>query len=290
MKILNFGSLNFDHFYSVKNFVSPGETVKSRNYTQKAGGKGLNQSVAISRAGVKVCHAGAVGSDGSFLTDFMNRDSIDTAFVRQVDVPTGHAIIQVDEAGENCILLFGGANQCITEEYADKVLDNFSEGDFLVIQNETNIVPYVISKAFEKKMKIFFNPSPVTEDMCNFPLDKIDCFILNEIEGEALSGEKDEEKIIRELKRKFPRAEFVLTLGDKGAVYFNSEKCFSIPAEKVDAVDTTAAGDTFTGYFIAQLAKGEGIEDAMKTATSAAAKAVTLHGAAESIPCLADVL
>ncbi len=284
LKILNFGSLNVDHFYNVKKFVSPGETVKSMEYTKKAGGKGLNQSVAMARAGAKVCHAGAVGSEGRFLTAFMNQDLVDTAFVLETDIPTGHAIIQVDETGENCILLFGGANQSITEEYADKVLSGFSEGDFLVLQNETNIVPYVIDKAYEKKMKIFFNPSPITENMSAFPLDKIDCFILNEVEGEALTGEKDTEKIIAMLKSKYPHAEFVLTLGSKGAVYFNNEKYFSVPAEKVRTVDTTAAGDTFTGYFIAELANGKSVEEAMKKATSAAAKAVTISGAAESIP------
>lgn len=284
MKILNFGSLNIDHVYSVKQFVTPGETVKSDNYTKKVGGKGLNQSVAMARAGAKVYHAGAVGADGGFLKEFMNKDGVDATFVFDSDIPTGHAIIQVDETGENCILLYGGANQGITEEHADKVLSEFSEGDFVVLQNETNIVPYVIDKAHEKKMKIFFNPSPITENITSFPLEKIDCFILNEVEGEALTGEKDIEKIIYALKMTFPDAEFILTLGSKGAVYFDSNRYFSVPAEKVKAVDTTAAGDTFTGYFIAELVKGKSVEDAMKKATLAAAKAVTVLGAAESIP------
>ncbi len=284
LKILNFGSLNIDHVYRVKQFVTPGETVKSDDYTRKVGGKGLNQSVAIARAGARVYHAGAVGADGDFLKDFMNRDGIDTTFVSDSEIPTGHAIIQVDENGENCILLYGGANQGITEEVADKVLSDFSEGDFVVLQNETNIVPYVIDKAYEKGMKIFFNPSPVTENMTSFPLDKVDCFILNEIEGEALTGEKEIKKIIESLKNKFSQAEFVLTLGSKGSVYFNGNNCFSFEAEKVKAVDTTAAGDTFTGYFIAALANGRSVEEAMKKATSAAAKTVTVAGAAESIP------
>jgi len=133
-------------------------------------------------------------------------------------------------------------------------------------------------------MKIFFNPSPITGNLTSFPLEKIDCFILNEIAGEALTGENEIEKIIEGLKSKFPQAEFVLTLGSKGSVYFNRSKCFSVEAEKVKAVDTTAAGDTFTGYFIAALANGKSVEEAMKKATSAAAKAVTVAGAAESIP------
>lgn len=284
MKILNFGSLNIDHVYNVKRFVSPGETVKSMEYTKKVGGKGLNQSTAMARAGAKVFHAGAVGSDGDFLTDFMRKDFIDTTFVLKSEAPTGHAIIQVDETGENCILLFGGANQSITEEYADKVLSYFSEGDFIVLQNETNIVPYIINKAHEKKMKIFFNPSPITENMAAFPLHKVNCFILNEVEGEALTGESEIEKMINKLKAKFTETEFVLTLGNKGSVYFDADKYFALPAEKVKAVDTTAAGDTFTGYFISELSKGTDVENAMKKATSAAAKTVTVLGAAESIP------
>lgn len=284
LKILNFGSLNIDHVYRVKQFVTPGETVKSDNYVRKVGGKGLNQSVAMARAGAEVYHAGAVGADGGFLKDFMSRDGVDTTFVFDSEIPTGHAIIQVDDNGENCILLYGGANQSITEKDADNVLSSFSEGDFVVLQNETNIVPYVIDRAHEKGMKIFFNSSPITENMLSFPLEKVDCFILNEIEGEALTGESDIENIIVSLKRKFPKAEFVLTLGSKGSVFFSVNDYFFCVAEKVKAVDTTAAGDTFTGYFIAELASGKGVEGAMKKATSAAAKAVTVLGAAESIP------
>lgn len=284
LKILNFGSLNIDHVYNVKQFVTPGETVKSKEYTRKVGGKGLNQSVAMARAGAEVYHAGAVGTDGVFLKDFMSKDGVDTTFISESEIPTGHAIIQVDEKGENCILLYGGANYGITEEDADKVLSCFSDGDFVVLQNETNIVPYVIDKAYEKRMKIFFNPSPITENITSYSLEKIDCFILNEIEGEALTGEREIEKIVDTLKKKFPETEFIMTLGSKGAVYFDSSRYFSVSAEKVRAVDTTAAGDTFTGYFIAELAKGRSVEDAMRKATKAAAKAVTVPGAAESIP------
>ncbi len=284
MKILNFGSLNIDHVYKVKSFVNPGETVKSKEYIQKVGGKGLNQSVAMARAGAKVFHAGAVGSDGDFLTSFLENDGIDISHVNVIDVPTGHAIIQVDEKGENCILIFGGANQNISEQHAERVLSDFSAGDFVVLQNETNIVSFVMQNAHEKGMKIVFNPSPVTDEMKKYPLENVDLFILNEVEGEALTGQNDVEKIIDSLKLKFPKSQFVLTLGKNGAIFFDKNKYFAVPAENVKAVDTTAAGDTFTGYFIAQIVKGTDVEDAMKIATKAAAKAVTVVGAAESIP------
>lgn len=284
MKILNFGSLNIDHVYSVKNFVTPGETVKSKEYVKKVGGKGLNQSIAMARAGADVFHVGEVGEDGELLIDFLKMDNIDTTYVKKSQIPTGHAIIQVDETGENCILLYGGANQNISEDYAEKVLADFSEGDYVILQNETNIVPFVLEKAGEKNMKIVFNPSPITDDLMKFPLQNVDWFILNEVEGEALTGENEIEKIITCLKSKFPKAKFVLTLGKMGAVFFDDKKEISVPAEKVNAVDTTAAGDTFTGYFIAEITKGTDVETAMRLATKAAAKAITVLGAAESIP------
>ena len=284
MKVLNFGSLNIDYVYKVKNFVTAGETVKSENLVIKVGGKGLNQSVAMARAGLQVFHAGLIGEDGRFLDDFLKRDGVNTENIRISEIPTGHAIIQVDEKGENCILLFGGANQSISEGFADEVLSNFSEGDYLILQNETNIVPYLMDKAYEKGMKIIFNPSPITENMLSFPLEKVSLFILNEIEGEALTGESDEDKIIDMLLEKYPVSDFILTLGDKGAVYFNKNQRISVDAEKVEVVDTTAAGDTFTGYFIASTVQGKSVEEALSVATKAAAKAVTVSGAAESIP------
>lgn len=284
MKILNFGSLNIDHVYKVKNFVTPGETVKSEEYVKKVGGKGLNQSIALARAGVEVYHAGAVGEDGKFLVDFLKKDNVITDYINISEIPTGHAIIQVDETGENCILLYGGANQSIKEAYAENVLSFFAEGDYVVLQNETNIVHFVMEKAHEKKMKIVFNPSPITEDMKNFPLENVDWFILNEVEAETLTDEKEIERMITSLKSKYPSSAFVLTLGDKGAIYFNKDEIISVEAEKVKAVDTTAAGDTFTGYFLANIAKGAGVKEALQQATKAAAKAITVLGAAESIP------
>ncbi len=284
MKILNFGSLNIDHVYRVKSFVTAGETVKSEEYIKKVGGKGLNQSIAIARAGAKVFHAGAVGVDGEFLTEFLKKDNVDVSSVSVSANATGHAIIQVDENGENCILLFGGANQSIKEEYVEKVLSDFSADDYIVLQNETNVVSFLMQKAHEKGMKVVFNPSPITDEMFSFPLKNVDWFILNEVEGEALTGENNVEKIREKLVELYPDADFILTLGKEGSVYFGKKGFLRMPAEKVDAVDTTAAGDTFMGYFVAEISKGSSVEDAMKIATKASSKTVTVLGAAESIP------
>ena len=294
MKILNFGSLNIDHVYNVKSFVSPGETIKSQSYTKKVGGKGLNQSIAMARSGSDVFHVGAIGEDGKFLVDFLKKDNVNVKNIMSSDVPTGHAIIQVDEKGENCILLYGGANQNIPESFVERVLANFSKDDWLILQNETNIASFVIDKASDKGMNIVFNPSPITENIADFPLEKVDWFILNETEGEALSGEKEIEKIISSLRSKFSSSKFILTLGEKGSVFFSKYEMIEVPAEKVEVVDTTAAGDTFTGYFVSYITKGTDVKTAMKIATKAAAEAIKVLGAAESIPykrqvnCLVD--
>ncbi len=284
MKILNFGSLNIDHVYNVKNFVKPGETIKSRSYTKKVGGKGLNQSIAMARAGEAVYHAGAVGEDGEFLISFLKNDKVNVKNIMSSEISTGHAIIQVDENGENCILLYGGANQNISEDFVEKVLSDFDENDWVVLQNETNITSVVIKKASEKGMNIVFNPSPITENITRFPLEKVDWFILNETEGEALSGEKQTDKIIVSLRSKYPESKFILTLGEKGSIFFDKNGMLTVPADKVEVVDTTAAGDTFTGYFVSQITKGTDVKTAMEIATKAAAKAITVLGAAESIP------
>ena len=162
MKILNFGSLNIDYVYSVDHFVQKGETLLSKDLNVYSGGKGLNQSVALGRAGARVYHAGAVGADGTFLLKLLNDAGVDTSYVYQSEaVRTGNAIIQTDKTGDNCILLFGGANQEITKEQVDETIDFFEPGDFIVLQNEINEMPYIIRKAHERGMIIVFNPAPM---------------------------------------------------------------------------------------------------------------------------------
>ena len=287
-KILNFGSLNLDHVYQVPHFVKPGETLASTGYACHLGGKGLNQSAALALAGADVYHAGKIGTDGRALTEMLNQYQVNTENVIVGQEKTGHAIIQVDAAGQNSILLFGGANRAIEKSEADRVLKAFSPGDTLVLQNETNVVDHAIRAAKEKGMRVVLNPSPITRELLDAALDLVDLFILNEVEAEALTGTSDKRAMGSAMARRYPHAAVLLTLGSEGSEYHESGACMHQDAFKVHAVDTTAAGDTFLGYFVARTAMGETPAQALRLAAAAAALAVTRAGAAQSIPSLAQ--
>lgn len=288
MKILNFGSLNIDHTYRVGAFVKGGETISAEELTENIGGKGLNQSVALARAGAKVFHAGQIGPDGEMLIDFLKENNVDTGNIKISDVPTGHAIIQIDSRGQNCIIIYGGANTAISREHINGVLDKFENGDLVLLQNEINDIAYIAKKAHEKGMTVALNPSPVTG--LSIPFDTVDIFILNEHEGEALFGEKDVDKLLRAMTTKYPDKIFILTLGEKGAVYASGENIIKAPAKKADAVDTTAAGDTFTGYFLVSYLSGKSPEESLRIAAAASAVTVSRLGAAKTIPFKDEVI
>lgn len=295
MKILNFGSLNIDYVYKVDHIVKKGETISSQELSLFSGGKGLNQSVALGRSGVKVYHAGAVGSDGGFLLDILKEAGVDITYVDVSKVVrTGNAIIQNDKEGDNCIILYGGANQMIRKDHMDKVLENFSEGDYLILQNEINDLSYLIEKAHQKKMIIILNPSPMDEQVLKLPLEYINYFILNEVEAMQLAdrnAEKiaDKKALIKILNRKFPQAKIVLTLGEDGSLFTDGREIIAQNSYPVKTVDTTGAGDTYTGYFISEIVRGSSVSRAMETAAKAAAIAVSKAGAAPSIPDMDEV-
>ena len=290
MKILNFGSLNLDLVYQMPHFVRAGETLSSTSFSRNVGGKGLNQSVALAKAGAEIYHAGLVGEDGEMLRSFLAENGVDTRFVRTVDSPSGHAVIQVEPAGNNCIFLYGGANQCVTEAFIREALEPFGEGDFLVLQNEINMIDRIIEAAYEKGMQVVLNPSPIADNLKQLPLEKISWFILNEIEGAELSGETEPDKILDKLTALYPHAKIVLTLGGDGSIYTDGKVRIPQQVYRVNAVDTTAAGDTFTGFFFAGMAAGVEPAEALKRASKASSISVTRPGAAASIPMLDEVL
>ena len=249
MQILNFGSLNLDYVYNVDHFVQPGETLAALSYAVKPGGKGLNQSVALARAGAPVSHAGCLGAGGEILRNILQENGVCTEYLLPVQEAQGHTVIQVDPEGENCILLFGGSNQCVPEAHVRQVIGRMEAGDWLILQNEISRLPLIVELASAKGMHIVLNPSPYNEVLKEVDFSALDWLLVNEIEAEQISVETFREKAVH-----------------------------------VRAVDTTAAGDTYTGYFIAGISAGRPLPECMHLAGRAAALAVTRPGAAESIP------
>ena len=290
MKILNFGSLNIDNVYSVPYFVRPGETLSSTSLSHFCGGKGLNQSVAFAKAGANVFHAGCIGPDGKMLTDMLLQNGVDTSFVKTLENEvTGHAVIQVNSDGENCILLHGGANQRVTEQLVTEVLCAFGKSDAVILQNEINNLDCIIKQAKKRGVVTVLNPSPFNGIITALDLSLIDYLIINETEGKEISGKTQSDDILDTLLERFPDMKIVLTLGKDGAVYADSgERCFQ-PIIESPVVDTTAAGDTFTGYFFTALFEGKAPRDALYIATAASSIAVSRAGAAVSIPERAEV-
>lgn len=289
MKVLNFGSMNVDYVYTVDHIMMAGETQASVEMNVFSGGKGLNQSIALAKAGACVYHAGMLGEEGKILMDALEENRVHTEFVRQIPGKSGHTIIQVDKDGQNCILLYGGANRCFTKEFIDEVLENFEAGDLLLLQNEVNLVPYMIECAYEKGMTIAMNPSPYDKGLDDCDFSKISLFLLNEIEGWQMTGEKDPDKILEKMKELYPNTKVVLTLGQDGSIYQDGEKICRQECFRVKAVDTTAAGDTFTGYFLTSVLEGFPVEEGLRLAAKASSIAVSRPGAAGSIPWREEV-
>ena len=284
MKVLNFGSINIDHVYKVDHFVRPGETINCQDYQYFAGGKGLNQSISLAHAGGEVFHAGKIGKEDYWLRDRLLQHGVEISFIELTKGPTGHAMIQVNASGENSIVICGGANQRVVEDDVMRIVKHFSRGDYLLVQNEVSSVADIIRISKAQGLKIVFNPAPMMPQVLNYPLDLVDIFIINEIEAYELTKETDPEKIRRVLGEQFPRAAAVLTLGERGAWYLDSDKTYYQPAEAVKPIDTTAAGDTFIGYFLTEFMQTGDVKKALAKGCSAATICVTRSGAADSIP------
>lgn len=290
MKILNIGSLNLDYTYAVPHFVAEGETLAALDRQDHCGGKGLNQSIAAARAGAEVFHAGKIGAEGGRLKELLRGSGADVSFVDTCPVPTGHAVIQVNPGGQNCILIFGGANRQITKDDVTGYLTHFSAGDILLVQNETSSIDAAITAASAKGMRVALNPSPISPELLSSPaLALVDYFILNEGEGFALTGQQEPEAICRSLHQTYPRCQVMLTLGAEGSVFFDGSRFLRQPAFRVSAVDTTGAGDTFTGFFLSGIASGMDMAENLRRASMASALAVGKPGAAASIPTLSEV-
>ena len=308
MHVLNIGSLNLDYVYQVPHFLRGGETVAAYRRSLHVGGKGLNQSVALARAGIASSHAGIVGGDGEQLKNFLEAEGVNVAGIEvRADEPSGHTVIQISPEGENAILYYPGTNTCLSREFVKNAMKDLKKGDILLLQNETNCISDAIEIALEKELRVVFNPAPFDRSVPLLPLNRTAALILNEGEARGLySMDKkaaeslDDLELVTALGDRYPNTTLLITLGERGvAVRIPGQPAKLFPAYRVEAVvDTTAAGDTFTGYAVRALTlawnaeeKGESpercraiLEDGIKYAVTAAAIAVTRAGAAESIP------
>ena len=287
-KVLCFGSINIDNVYRVEHIVKLGETITGLSIEKHCGGKGLNQAIALGKAGAQVYMAGGIGNDDSIGTlNIMNKSEVDISLVETRNVPNGNSIIQVDLAGNNSIIIYGGANQKNSEDYVIKVLNHFQQNDWIVLQNEINGNDFIISEAKKRKMKICLNPSPFSPEVAK--LCNVDILFVNEIEAENLCHEKEYDKQLSLLHSMFKQTLVIITLGEKGSVAIDAlgNKYTQAPY-KCSSIDTTGAGDTFTGYFLAEYVSSYNIYKALNMASAASSLSVRKMGAAESIPTLQE--
>lgn len=291
MTIYNFGSLNIDKVYQLDRFVRPEETVISNSYSENFGGKGLNQSIAISRSGSEVYHIGVIGRDGNDFRNYLKSNNVNINYIIEKNIPNGHAIIQVDKNGQNCIIVSKGSNDHLNKDLIDDAMKNIKKSDLVLLQNEVSNVDYIIKQAFQKRAFIVLNPSPINSSLLESSLEYVNLFILNEIEAKYLSDyfEDDIEILKKKLLNKYPGSAFLLTLGSKGSNYFDENADIRYKAYKVKVKDTTGAGDTFCGYFISSLCKGFDIKECLEISSAASALAIMIQGASSSIPKFEDV-
>jgi ribokinase len=284
MAIINFGSINIDHVYQVDHFVQPGETLASSDYQCLLGGKGANQSIALAKAGSDVKHVGRIHESDAAFKQLMIKESIDCKYLTCTETPTGHAIIQVTPSAENAIVLFGGANQELDGKDIMRALDNCKSSDWVLTQNETSAIDQVLIQAKEKGLKVAFNPAPMTESVKQLPSDCIDLLIVNEVEAEEISGRQNLDQMEAYFRQDWPHAEVLITLGKAGVRMLKKDRTIDVPSFTVEAVDTTAAGDTFIGFFLSAYSSHSDADTALRRACAASALAVMQVGAAQSIP------
>ena len=297
-KIAVLGSLNLDTTYHVTRFPQPGETISANDKSSAPGGKGANQAVAAVRSGAQVAFIGMVGEDneGKFMREALQEDGIDTKFLQNDPRHgTGSAIITLDANGQNDIMVYAGANFGMDESLLKGTDDLFKDCDFLIAQFET---PQAVTAAAFKQAKAhgvttILNPAPAKEILPEL-LAVTDVVIPNESESEVLTGiAVDSEAAMLETADYFKAHgvnNLLITLGSRGVFYCTPHGHGMVPAFKVKAVDTTAAGDTFIGALASQLATDlSNVADALVYAQRASSLTVQRMGAMPSIPTEVEV-
>ena len=281
--IWNLGSINIDSFYQLPHLPGPGETLTAQGYSQGLGGKGANMSVACARAGARVAHIGAVGADGRWTVERLLEYGVDTPHIAQVDTPTGLANIWVDAAGENSIVLFVGANHCLTEQMLGAALTEATPGDTLLMQNETNGQAYAKTTARMLGLRVVYAAAPFDAKAVMEIADGIDLLVLNEVEAGQLRDATGSDLVDLGIR------DVIVTLGEKGCAWITAGETRTFAAYPADPVDTTGAGDTFTGYLAAALDRGLSMEEAIDLGLRAASLMVRRQGTADVIPDLKEI-
>jgi ribokinase len=284
--------VNIDLIFTVDHIVKGGETLQSTSLTRSAGGKGANQSAALAKAGATVFHAGKVGRDGDFLLQLLTSYGVDVSHIRTYDGATGQALIQLDANKQNAIILYSGGNGAIATDEIDQTLEHFGFGDVLVLQNEIVHIDYLIKNAKRRGMKVCMNVAPFDPSALSLPLELIDILVVNEIEGAGLANMRqtsDYKAILERLVTRYPASEILLTIGKQGCWYAFKDLRVHHDIYDTPVVDTTAAGDTFIGYYLASIARGCSIRQALQYASKAAGLAVSRPGAMASIPLAEEV-
>jgi ribokinase len=288
-RIFNLGSLNVDHVYRVHHIASSGETVSALDHQTHPGGKGLNQSLASALAGADVLHAGCVGADGGFLVEWLGEAGVDTSLIARTGTPSGQAMIQVDDLGRNALVISGGANLEISKSLVRETLDRMTTDDWLLLQNEVNDLGFVLAEAAKRSLSVAFNVAPADHRVNDYEISRVSLLIVNAHEAAALTGGAAPEGAIDELARKLPDATIILTLGREGLLTSRAGRLSRLPAHRVEAVDETAAGDAFIGHLMAEIVSGASLDRSLARAQAAGALAVTVAGAAPSIPSRDEV-
>lgn len=290
------GSLNMDLVVNVDTMPKPGQTLLGGNFKEVPGGKGANQAVAMARLGGKVSMIGKVGNDsfGKTLINALNNDNVNTNHIHTANCSTGVAFITVDKNAQNAIVVAPGANFELSKDDIDKNIDCIKNSDIVVIQLETPLetVKYALQIAKDLNKYTILNPAPAIK-LNDDIIKNVDLLTPNETELEIISEMKieSEDDINKAAKKMIEKGikELIVTLGSKGSLYINEEKSFFKSAYKVEAVDTTAAGDSFTGALAVALSNNKNIAEAMDFASKVGALSVMKEGAQSSLPTLKDV-
>ncbi len=290
MKVMFYGSMNIDHTYRVDHIALPGETQPAVSLSVGAGGKGANQCAAFAKAlgeeRPQLFFAGKCGEDGRFIKDLLSELGADVSHVASCE-HTGSAVIQLDRNGQNSIIIYGGGNTQIQKDEIVSALAELSEGDILCLNAEINSLDFIMDKALEKGLRIVFNPSPITPELRELPLGRCMLLVLNEIEGRVMAelpGGASYEEILKALRAKYPESMIVLTMGSEGSYFAFRETKLRCPVKDTVVADTTCAGDTFLGYFLAGLIEGKAPADCLRLATAASSITVSRPGAMLSVP------